>query len=185
MEKLFRNRDLNVSVRTVERDGEVLFYAKDVAESLGYSNPQKAVRDHVWGLNKVLLGKAKGVNETFTRKTSGERFVHPKNRQQHTVLLYESGVYQLTFKSRLPIAEDFQAWQAVVIPGLGEYQDTSSKRCDAWKKGYKGGQPDIIIENPMGKYKGFAIEFKSPKGTGVASEKQVLWFHKLMKIGYM
>ncbi|CAB4030508.1 VRR-NUC domain-containing, partial [Paramuricea clavata] len=58
-------------------------------------------------------------------------------------------------------------------------------RCDAWKKGYKGGQPDIIIENPMGKYKGFAIEFKSPKGTGGASEKQVLWFHKLMKIGYM
>ncbi|CAB4016299.1 Hypothetical predicted protein [Paramuricea clavata] len=60
--------------------------------------------------------------------------------------------------------------EAVVIPGLGEYQDTSSKRCDAWKKGYKGGQPDIIIENPMGKYKGFAIEFKSPKGTGVGGK---------------
>ncbi|CAB4003635.1 toxin Bro [Paramuricea clavata] len=227
MEKLFRNRDLNVSVRTVESDGELLFYAKDVAESLGYSKPQKAIRDHVWGLNKVLLGNISG--EQRVPKTGTLRNCHP-----HTVLLREPGVYQLIFNSRLPIAEDFQDWvfrevlpsirktgtyslpdrrslrynqmillnetdlhhtvvsyirdnypEAVVIPGLGEYQDTSSKRCDAWKKGYKGGQPDIIIENSMGKYKGFAIEFKSPKGTGVASEKQVLWFHKLMKIGYM
>ncbi|CAB4003908.1 norphogenetic [Paramuricea clavata] len=75
--------------------------------------------------------------------------------------------------------------EAVIVPGLGEYQDTVSKRCDAWKKGYKGGQPDLIIENPMGKYKGFAIEFKSPKGTGVASERQVLWLQKLMRMGYM
>ncbi|CAB4010505.1 Hypothetical predicted protein [Paramuricea clavata] len=47
--------------------------------------------------------------------------------------------------------------ETVVIPGLGELQDTSGKRCDAWKKGYRGGQPDIIIENPKGSYKGFAI----------------------------
>ncbi|CAB4023170.1 norphogenetic [Paramuricea clavata] len=75
--------------------------------------------------------------------------------------------------------------EAVIIPGLGEYQDTVSKRCDAWKKGYKGGQPDLIIENPMGKYTGFAIEFKSPKGTGTTSEKQILWLKRLREIGYM
>ncbi|CAB3997200.1 BRO-C [Paramuricea clavata] len=75
--------------------------------------------------------------------------------------------------------------KAVVVPGLGEYQDTVSKRCDAWKKGYKGGQPDLIIENPMGEYTGFAIEFKSPKGTGITSEKQALWLKRLREIGYM
>ncbi|CAB4029396.1 norphogenetic, partial [Paramuricea clavata] len=75
--------------------------------------------------------------------------------------------------------------EAVIVPGLGEYQDTVSRRCDAWKKGYKGGQPDLIIENPMGKYKGFAVEFKSPKGTGITSEKQEVWLRKLSGIGYM
>jgi hypothetical protein len=74
--------------------------------------------------------------------------------------------------------------EAVIVPGLGEYQDTSSRRCDAWRKGYKGGQPDLIIENPMGKYKGFAIELKSPKGTGMASENQEVWLKKLRGIGY-
>ncbi|CAB4001521.1 phage antirepressor [Paramuricea clavata] len=224
MEKLFRNPYLNVSVRVIGKGDEILFYAKDVAESLGYSNSQKAVRDHVWKLNKVVVGELQRVPSKFTLENC-----HPQ-----TILLYEPGIYQLVFKSRLPIAEAFQNWvfrevlpsisktgsynlpdrrslrynqmilinetdlhhivvsyirdnypEAVILPGLGEYQDTVLKRCDAWKKGYKGGQPDLIIENPMGKYKGFAIEFKSPKGTGIVSEKQVVWLHKLMEIGYM
>ncbi|CAB3987341.1 Hypothetical predicted protein [Paramuricea clavata] len=75
--------------------------------------------------------------------------------------------------------------KAVIVPSLGEYQDTVSKRCDAWKKGYKGGQLDLIIENPMEEYTGFAIDFKSPKGTGITSEKQALWLKRLREIGYM
>ena len=34
-------------VRTLLIDNEPLFVGKDVAEVLGYSNPQKAIRDHV------------------------------------------------------------------------------------------------------------------------------------------
>jgi hypothetical protein len=164
------------------------------------------------------------VNDSFTLSV----------RQPNTVLLYEPGLYQLIFNSKLPIAEAFQDWvfsvvlpsirktgsytlpdrrslrynqmilinetdlhyavvsyirnnhpEAVIVPGLGEYQDTSAKRCDAWKKDYKGGQPDLIIENPMGKYKGFAIELKTPKGTGVTSESQINWLIKLRQLGYM
>ena len=44
MEQLFENKELNVSVRTVRRGEEVLFYAKDVAESLGYKKPRNAVQ---------------------------------------------------------------------------------------------------------------------------------------------
>ncbi|CAB4014578.1 phage repressor antirepressor Ant [Paramuricea clavata] len=224
MEKLFRNQKLNVSVRIIESGEEVLFYAKDVAESLGYSNTKKAIQVNVWKKNKVTLRELKGGT------LKGPTF----NYQPNCVFLREQGLYQLIFKSRLPIAEAFQDWvvtdvlpsirktgsynlpdrrslrynqiilinetdlhyavvsyirdnypEAVILPGLGEYQDTVSKRCDAWKKGYKGGQPDLIIENPMGKYKGFAIEFKSPKGTGVISENQDIWFRKLRGIGYM
>ncbi|CAB3977053.1 phage repressor [Paramuricea clavata] len=224
MEKLFRNQELNVSIRTIRKGDEILFHAKDVAESLGYTNTKKAIRDNVWNINKTMVREIPRVPSQFPL----EKY-HPQ-----TILLYEPGLYQLLFNSRLPTAEAFQDWvlsevlpsirktgsynlpdrrslrynqiillnetdlhnaivsyirdnypEAVIVPGLGEYQDTVSRRCDAWKKGYKGGQPDLIIENPMGKYKGFAIEFKSPKGTGVISENQDIWFRKLRGIGYM
>ena len=61
---------------------------------------------------------------------------------------------------------------ALLSAGLGELQDTSSKRMDAWKKGYQSGTPDILIHNYHARYNGFAIELKNPRGTGRLSEKQ-------------
>jgi hypothetical protein len=52
--------------------------------------------------------------------------------------------------------------EAVVVPGLGELQDTVAKRGDAWHKGYKGGQPDILILNRTRKASGLALELKTP-----------------------
>jgi prophage antirepressor-like protein len=54
----------------------------------------------------------------------------------------------------------------------GELQDTSAKRCDAWRKGYRGGTPDILISNWHKRFRGFALELKNPRGTGHLSEKQ-------------
>ena len=51
--------------------------------------------------------------------------------------------------------------EAIVIPGLGELQHTSAMRCDAWQKGYKGGQPDILIANKNNDFIGLAIELKT------------------------
>ncbi|CAB3991095.1 Hypothetical predicted protein [Paramuricea clavata] len=219
MEKLFRNPKLNVSVRIVKSGEEVLFYAKDVAESLGYTNPQKAVRDHVWKTNRTTVGEFQRVTDSFTMEKS-----HPD-----TVLLYEPGLYQLVCNSRLPIAEEFQGWvlpsirkigsyklpeseplyckqmklinetdlhyavveylkkyhpKALILPGLGEYQDTSQKRCDAWRKGYMGGQPDLTIVTPSNGFHGFAIELKSPKGTGEVRDNQASRIKELGKTGY-
>jgi anti-repressor protein len=47
------------SVRTTMVNGEVMFVGKDVANILGYSNPLKAIREHV-------DEEDKGVNETVT-----------------------------------------------------------------------------------------------------------------------
>lgn len=44
--QVFENSEFG-SVRVVEQNGEPWFIAKDVAERLGYSNPRKAVIDHV------------------------------------------------------------------------------------------------------------------------------------------
>ena len=73
---------------------------------------------------------------------------------------------------------------ALVIPGLGEYQDTSPRRSDAFHKGYLGGQPDVIIANPMNGYTGFAIELKTLKGTGEIRDNQVGWLKRLNQQGY-
>ena len=61
----------------------------------------------------------------------------------------------------------------VIIPGLGEFQDSPGRRVDAWKKGYKGGQPDLMIPIPNGDYNGLAIELKTRNGTGTTSQNQM------------
>lgn len=50
------------TVRTVEINGVVHFVASDIAKSLGYKNPQKAIRDH-----------CKRVNESFIPSNGGEQ----------------------------------------------------------------------------------------------------------------
>lgn len=79
-------------VRTVVRDEDnnPWFVAKDVAEALGYTNPQKAIRDH-----------CKGVNETFLPSKGGVQTVK---------IIPEPDLYRLIIKSKLPSAEKFERW---------------------------------------------------------------------------
>ena len=62
--------------------------------------------------------------------------------------------------------------EPVLMPGLGEYQSTTEIRKDTYHKGYKGGQPDIMLLNYHTHYKGLCIELKSPNGNGVVSDNQ-------------
>ena len=62
--------------------------------------------------------------------------------------------------------------EAIIIAGLGENQDTTTKRINSWKKGYMKGQPDIIIANYHNKYSGLCIEFKSPTNNSQVREAQ-------------
>ena len=56
--QIFTNKQFG-EIRMTLVNGEPWFVAKDVAVALGYSNPPKAVRDHVTDDDKT-------VNETFT-----------------------------------------------------------------------------------------------------------------------
>ena len=80
--KIFNSEEFG-AVRTVTINGEPWFVGKDVALALGYSYPQKAVRDHV-------LEEDRGVNEMDT----------PSGRQK-LVTINESGLYALIFGSKL------------------------------------------------------------------------------------
>ena len=88
-------------IRTTVIDGEVWFVGKDIADALGYSNPQKATRDHVDEEDKK-------VNETFSL-----------GQGSAPVLINESGMYSLIFSSKLPSAKEFKHWvTSEVLPSI-------------------------------------------------------------------
>lgn len=98
--EIFRNEEFG-EVRTRVINNVPMFVGKDVAMSLGYTNPMKAIRDHV-------DDEDKGVNEMFT----------PGGNQQVT-FINESGVYSLVFSSKLPDAKKFKHWvTSEVLPSI-------------------------------------------------------------------
>jgi prophage antirepressor-like protein len=62
---------------------------------------------------------------------------------------------------------------ALIVATLGENQDTVDKRIKSKKCGYAKGSPDLIINNLHKKFRGFAIELKTPKGNGTVSKEQI------------
>lgn len=88
------------SVRTVNLNNAIHFVGKDVAVALGYSNPQKAVRDHIDEEDRT-------VNNSFTINGTP------------AVLINESGLYSLVISSKLESAKRFKRWiTAEVLPAL-------------------------------------------------------------------
>lgn len=73
--RIFENAEFG-SVRTTTIDDEPCFVGKDVAGILGYTNPQKAIRDHVDEEDKT-------VNDSFTVNGTSP------------ILINESGLYSL------------------------------------------------------------------------------------------
>ena len=92
------------SIRGLEIDGEPWFVGKDVAQALGYTNPRKALADHV-------DAEDKGVTKWNT----------PGGPQQVTII-NESGLYSLILSSKLPNARDFKHWvTSEVIPSIRKH----------------------------------------------------------------
>ncbi|EJY36443.1 BRO family protein, partial [Enterococcus faecium 510] len=90
-------------VRTILVNDEPYFVGKDVADVLGYSNPQKAIRDHVDLEDKTQ-------NDSFTVNGTA------------VVLINESGLYSLILKSKLPSAKKFKRWvTSEVLPAIRKH----------------------------------------------------------------
>ena len=96
-------------VRTIVRDGEPWFVAKDVCVILEHSNPSKAIKDLV----------------DEDDLTSGYPIVDSLGRTQHVTLVNESGLYSLILGSRKPEARAFKRWVThEVLPSIrktGQY----------------------------------------------------------------
>lgn len=91
-------------VRVISIDGAPWFVGNDVAKALGYSNPRKAMSDHVDADDK-------GVTK---RDTLGGK--------QNMTIINESGLYSLILSSKLESARQFKRWvTSEVLPSIRKH----------------------------------------------------------------
>lgn len=87
--EIFTNEEFG-QVRTVTIENKLYFVGIDIAKSLGYSNPSKAVIQHCKGITKLGIPSNGG--------------------KQETNCIPEGDLYRLITHSELPSAEKFESW---------------------------------------------------------------------------
>ena len=100
----------------VQKDEEEMawFCARDLCKSLGYTNPQKAINDHL-------------EEEEVTK-----RYLLTKGGRQQALFVNESGMYALIFGSKKENARAFRKWVTKeVLPSLrktGKYEKINKEQ---------------------------------------------------------
>lgn len=98
----------NHEVKSLLINSEPWFVGKDVAETLGYTDTNQAIRKHVDDEDKL------------SRRFDGS------GQGREMVIINESGLYSLVLSSKLPSAKKFKRWvTSEVLPALrktGQYQ---------------------------------------------------------------
>ena len=101
--QIFNNPEFG-EVRAVSINNEPWLVGKDVAQVLGYKNPQEAVRTHV-------DAEDKGVSEILT-----------PGGKQSVPIINESGLYSLVLSSKLHGAKKFKRWvTSEVLPSIRKH----------------------------------------------------------------
>ena len=101
--QIFKNTEFG-QIRTTTINDEPWFVGKDIAVALGYSNPRKAMIDHV-------DPEDKGVTKCDTLGGS-----------QEMTVINESGLYSLIMSSKLPTAKKFKHWvTSEVLPAIRKH----------------------------------------------------------------
>lgn len=119
--QIFNNPDFG-DIRIAKVGNEPWFIGKDVAEALGYTNPRKALSDHVEDEDKVV---------TKCDTPGGI---------QHMTAINESGLYSLILSSKLPTSRNFKKWvTSEVIPSIRQ------------NGGYIAGQEELSEQELMAK----------------------------------
>lgn len=101
--KIFKNSEFG-EIRIVPINNEPWFIGSEIAKILSYTNPSKAIRDHVDPEEKLT-----------------ERIVLAGQGRDVT-LINESGFYSLILSSKLPTAKRFKRWvTSEVLPAIRKH----------------------------------------------------------------
>ena len=146
LEKKFANKDLGIELTSyIDKQQNVWFRGKDVAQILGYSDTDDAVRRHVSSENKMRQfiqpkccpGKTPGQQNNNklkfspaktagqqTKSVGGVKTTPQQNdtRGKYCTFINEPGFYELVFGSKLEFAKKFRQWVFnTVLPSIRKY----------------------------------------------------------------
>ena len=124
------------NVRALEIENEPWFVGKDVAEILGYSDTNQAIRKHVDGEDKL------------TRRFNGS------GQNRSMTIINESGLYSLILSSKMPNAKKFKHWvTSEVLPQIrktGSYiPDEKKKRLSIMEENSKVKKATLLYKIAM------------------------------------
>ena len=111
IKKKFNNPELGIEFESfIDDECCCWFKAKEVAQVLNYKNTEHAIKRHVSENHK------KSFLLSCPPETGGQV------QGRWLVFIDETGLYELVFKSRLPIAKDFREWIfSEVLPAIRKY----------------------------------------------------------------
>ena len=122
LEKKFTNKDLGIELNSyINKQQNVWFRGKDVAEILEYRDTDDAVRRHVSKNHKI--------RQNTYYPVSGRQVQNPKTCPGETpgqvrwcTFIDEAGFYELVFSSKLEAAKKFRDWVfTLVLPSIRKY----------------------------------------------------------------
>ena len=214
LEKTFKNVDLGIELKSfIDKQQNIWFLGKDVAKILGYSDTNQAIRKHVDEEDKYkgAVETTGGLQQSFYVNESGfyslvlsskletaRKFKHwvtsqvlPSIRKYGYYKLFDNPnnkMFKIENETDLhsKVVELVRKFypDTIMVPGLGENQDTPEKRIDSWKKGYMRRQPDLMILNYHKDLNGLCIEFKSPTDYYEVTESQLKMKERYKKNNY-
>ncbi len=96
-----------------DKQGEPWFLGKEIAETLGFTNPNKVIKDYISSEDRRVL-KYKAMNETFKASQIWSGQDHSDK-----YIINESGLYTLLFGTELEKLVEFEPWlTSEVLPQI-------------------------------------------------------------------
>jgi hypothetical protein len=107
MDMVLKYKDANI--RTVEKDGRMLFVLADICGVLGLTNPS-------------MVAKSLENDEKTIEYHKSDLGIKNESGNQNIIMINEAGLYNLIFKSEKPEAKDFKRWVTHdVLPSIRQY----------------------------------------------------------------
>lgn len=170
--QVFNNNDFG-ELRTIEKDGEIWFVAKDVCDALELTNPTMA------------LG----------RLEDDERAKFNLGRQGNANIVNEYGLYSLVLVSRKPEAKSFKRWVThEVLPSIrktGQYSNlpqdylSALKALVASEEAKQKAEQELAIAQPKANYTDNVLSSEGyMTATQIAKDygKSAKWLNRLLHV---
>ncbi len=166
---------------------QVYFKAKEIAKTLGYTDTQHSILDHVDSPDKITVDEIRGgVILTLPYKTNEQIKIEQllADEDAKTIFINESGLYSLILGSKKPEAKKFKHWvTSEVLPAIRQYGSYSLTNKLSYSidklDNYKGHDIVYVINVKNNIYK-FGQSYKIDKR--MKNHQDKLQFNHIVKL---